>query len=65
VATRKQRNERRSELILQAIDKTIADVGARGGSGAAEKLDALRELRERVAAQLLDEHEPTRARPSN
>jgi hypothetical protein len=64
VATRNQRNDRRSELILQAIDKTIADVAAKGGSGAAEKLDALHELRERVATQSLDEDEPKRARPT-
>jgi hypothetical protein len=42
-------------LILRAIDKTIADVAAQHGSGVAAKLEALYELRERVAAQLLDD----------
>jgi hypothetical protein len=62
VAARKQSNERASELILQAIDTTIADVAAQSGSGVAGKLEALRELRERVAAQLRDD-EATRERP--
>jgi hypothetical protein len=44
--------------------QAIADVAAQSGSGVAGKLDALRELRERFAAQLLDEDEATRARPT-
>ena len=65
MATRKRYDERRSDLILQAIDKTIADVTAKGGSDVARKLDALHDLRERVAAQLHDEDESSRARPAN
>ena len=50
---REQGDERLTEIILEAIDQTIADIQERHGSGD-PRLKNLYELREHIDAESLD-----------